>query len=102
MQDTSGPGDLPPGLRWLKGLVTVLTVTLILGVITIVGLLVTRLPRPAAAPPDFPASLALPDGAQPEAITRGPGWIGVVSTDGRIFIFDADGTPRQEIAIQPR
>ncbi len=101
MQDTSGPGDLPPGLRWLKGLVTVLTVTLILGVITIVGLLVTRLPRPAAAP-DFPASLALPEGAQPEAITRGPGWIGVVTADGRIFIFEEDGTPRQEIAIRPR
>ncbi|MDR0808370.1 MAG: DUF6476 family protein [Gemmobacter sp.] len=101
MQDTSGPDGLPPGLRWLKGLVMVLTVTLILGVITIVGLLVTRMPRPAP-PPDFPANLALPEGARPEAITRGAGWIGIVSTDGRLFIFNEGGALRQEIAILPR
>ena len=35
--------ELPPSLRFLKRLVTVLTITMILGVITVVGLLVTRL-----------------------------------------------------------
>ena len=45
-------------------------------------------------------TLALPDGAVPEAITRGKGWTGVVTTDGRIFIFDPAGALTKEILIQ--
>lgn len=100
MDDTSDKLELPPSLRWLKWLVTALTVTLILGVITIVGLLVTRLPLGVTPVADFPVSLALPAGAKPEAITRGPGWIGVVTTDGRMFVFAPDGALRQEITIR--
>lgn len=101
MDDTSDKLELPPSLRWLKWLVTGLTLTLILGVIAIVALLVTRLPAPttteAAA---FPDSLALPEGASPEAITRGKGWIGVVTTDGRMLIFDQTGALTKEIQIR--
>lgn len=79
---------------------TVLTVTLIVGVITIVGLLVTRLPG-TAPQLAFPEALDLPDGAVPQAITRGAGWIGVVTEDGRLLIFTPEGALRQEIAITP-
>lgn len=94
------PPQLPPGLRFLKALVIVLMITMIVGVITVVGLLVTRMPD-ANAFPDFPASLAMPAGAVPEAITHGPGWTGVVTTDGRFLIFGPDGSLRQEITVAP-
>ena len=74
-----------------------LTLTMIFGVITVVWLLVTRMPDYSA--PKFPAALALPDGATPQAITQGPGWTGVVTTDGRFLIFGADGALQQEIAV---
>ncbi|MEH7829717.1 DUF6476 family protein [Gemmobacter denitrificans] len=100
MDDPSEPNVFPPELRWLKRLVTGLTLTLIAGVITIVGLLVTRLPLGKPAAPPLPDSIALPEGATPEAITRGRDWIGVVTTDGRMFVFTPDGRLTQEILIQ--
>ncbi len=98
MDDTSDKLELPPSLRWLKWLVTGLTLTLILGVITIVGLLVTRLPLPQAGA--LPEKLALPAGARPQAVTRGEGWFAVVTTDDRILIFDSSGRMTQEVQIQ--
>lgn len=77
---------------------TGLTLTLILGVITIVGLLVTRLPLTQAT--GFAENLALPAGAEPQAITRGEGWFAVVTRDGRILIFDAAGKLTQEVQIK--
>ena len=102
MDDTSEQLELPPSLRWLKWLVTALTLTLILGVITIVGLLVTRLPLPGAAmaPPTLPAHLALPEGTTPYAFTQGTGWVAVVTTENRILIFDTAGTLTQEVQIK--
>lgn len=97
MDDTSEKLELPPSLRWLKWLVTGLTLTLILGVITIVGLLVTRLPLPQAMA--FPENLTLPAGVKPQAITRGQGWFAVVTQDDRILIFDAAGQMTQEVKI---
>lgn len=99
MDETSEQLELPPSLRWLKWLVTALTATLILGVITIVGLLVTRLPTSTAQ--EWPENLALPAGVTPEAITRGAGWIGVVGKDGQIYIFDTSGKLTRQIAIAP-
>jgi hypothetical protein len=88
---------LPPSLRLLKWLVMGLTLTMILGVITVVALLVTRMPD--YSPANFPDNLALPAGAEPQAITQGPGWTGVVTTDGRLLIFGTDGALRQEITV---
>lgn len=95
---------MPPSLRWLKWLVTALTFTLILGVITIVGLLVTRLPMVggSGAGGAFPETLALPEGAEPQAVTRGAaGWVAVVTKDNRILIFDSQGRLTQEVQIAP-
>ncbi len=90
--------ELPPSLRLLKRLVTVLTLTMIFGVITVVGLLVTRMPN-MNGQPDLPASLTLPDGAVAAAVTVGTGWIGVVTTDNRFLVFDTLGQLLQVVAI---
>ena len=90
---------LPPSLRFLKWLVIVLTATMIVGVITVVGLLVTRMPN-GAAPVAMPDRLALPEGVRPAAVTMGRDFIAVVTDDDRILIFGRDGTLRQEVEVQ--
>lgn len=94
-------GPLPPELRFLKTLVTVLTATMILGLITIVALLVIRLNAPSPAPL-LPAAIALPDGARAEAVTMGRGWVAVVTDRGQILVYDAEtGLLRQTVEMTP-
>jgi len=88
--------------------VTVLTATLIVGVITIVVLLVIRLASfaPVAAPA-LPEAVALPAGERAGAVTFGAGWIAVVTTDAagreRIRVFEAaTGTALAETVIPDR
>lgn len=93
---------LPPSLRFLKWLVIVLTLTMIGGVITVVGLLVTLMPQAiSSAGPSLPEGFTLPEGAEAQAVTFGEGWIAVVTQDSRILIFGRDGTLRQEVALGP-
>jgi Family of unknown function (DUF6476) len=95
--DEQSPDGLPPGLRFLKGLVIALTLTMIAGVIAIVALLVTKMNGPVPVP----ETLALPDGATAQAVTMGVDWVGVVTTDNRILIFDRlTGALRQELVIK--
>jgi hypothetical protein len=99
MEETSADQQLPPGLRFLKGLVIILMVVMIAGVITIVALLVTRM-SPAALP--LPDTITLPDDAKAQAVTAGNGWYAVVTTDNRILIFDRlSGALRQEVTVTP-
>ena len=94
------PQGLPPGLRFLKGLVIVLAISMIVGVITIVALLVTRLQGGGALP--LPETITLPDGARAQAVTAGADWYAVVTTDNRILIYDRlTGALRQAVAITP-
>jgi len=87
-------------LRLLKWLVIVLTLTMIGGVITVVGLIVTRMPQAFVAPaPSLPDGFALPQGTEAAAVTFGTGWLAVVTTDNRILIFGRDGILRQEILL---
>lgn len=80
----------------------VLTLTMIGGVITVVGLLVTRMPQAfGTTPPSLPAEVTLPEGTRAQAVTFGTGWVAVVTTDDRILIFDTDGTLRQEVPLTP-
>lgn len=99
----------PALVSYLKRLVTVLTAVMIIGVVTLVGLLVSRLqavaPRAetghASAPLALPDTLVLPDGARALAFTRGTDWYAVVTTDDRLLIFDAEtGDLRQSIQIE--
>lgn len=91
----------PAGLRRLRRLITTLTVVMILGVLVIVGLLVTRL---SADGPTLPERIILPAGEVAEAYTEGKGWIAVVTHDAtgqmRIHVLAADGTQRQTVLIE--
>lgn len=93
----------PPRLRSLRILVTVLTGTMIAGVLTIVVLLVISMTRTPPVEIGLPDTLTLPAGETATAFTQGRNWIGVVTLDGggaeRIHLFNRDGTPRQTIEI---
>lgn len=91
-------------VRFLKVLVTVLTATMIFGVLSIVALLVIRLqtppPTPASIDLALPDSVILPDGATATAMTRGTDWIAIVTDNERILIYGLKGgNPHQEITI---
>lgn len=98
----AGGPDLPPDLRFLKILVTLLAATMILGLITMITLFVIRLPRINTATPLLPETLALPAGETARAVTFGDGWVAVVTARDEILILDqATGALRQRIAIEP-
>ena len=91
-----GPVE-PANLAFLRRLVTVLTVVMIAGVLTVIALLVTRLTRDT---PLLPSEITLPDGAEARAFTQGDDWYAVVTSDNRILIFDRlTGALRQTVTI---
>ena len=91
-----GPVE-PANLAFLRRLVTVLTVVMIAGVLTVIALLVTRLTRDT---PLLPSEITLPDGAEARAFTQGDDWYAVVTSDNHILIFDRlTGALRQTVAV---
>ena len=84
----------------------VLTLTLIGGVITVVAVLVTRIPETSAGTsrPALPETLVLPKGVTARAVTFGTGWIAVVGQgDGgeRILIYAPHGKLVQDVPLMP-
>lgn len=99
MSDTPDANQgLPPGLRFLKGLVITLMITMIVGVIAVVGLLVTRMPDATAAP-TLPETITLPDGLTAEAVTLGKGWFAIVTSDQKLLIYTTEGSLRQTVDL---
>lgn len=103
--DDMDPQNLPEpaNLKYLRRLVTILTATMILGVLAVIVLLVIRLnaPAPATSPLVLPDSVTLPDGASATAFTVGSDWFGVVTEDDRILIYDrATGALRQTVTLE--
>lgn len=97
MSDQS-PLPEPGNLRFLRLLVTILTGTMIAGLLAIITLLVIRFPT---ATPALPEAITLPDGTRAQAFTATARWYAVVTTDDRILIYDRDtGDLRQEITVQ--
>lgn len=80
-------------------MVTVLTATMILGVLTVIVLLVIRLNAPGTTFA-LPEQITLPDGTRASAFTMGPDWYAVVTDDDQILIYDqVTGTLRQTITL---
>lgn len=97
----------PPRLKFLRWLVIGLTVTMILGLITIVVLMIMTFMRTGDRPTtvDAPAQITLPGGEAAQAFTKGNGWNAVVTRDAdgqdRIHILDPEsGEIRQTILIK--
>lgn len=83
-------GPLPPNLRFLRILVTVLTGVMILGVLTVVLLLVIRLndtQRPVLVHPDV---FAIPDGVATVGYSVVNGYTVIIGDDGIIRVFASD------------
>ena len=97
MTETPEPVE-PANLRFLRQLITVLTVVMIGGLVVVVGLLVTRF---CSAGPEMPESIELPDGSEATAFTRGDNWYAVVTKNNQILIFDAlTGQLKQTIDVK--
>lgn len=81
-------------LRYLRGLVSLLTAVMVLGMITLVAVFVMRFPDGKAAAQKGlvpPQELALPPGTAVTALTRTPdAWV-VVTAAGDIYFFAAAG-----------
>lgn len=100
MDETApSPVEEPVNLRFLRVLVTVLTGTMIAGLLVIIGLLVIRF----IAEPDvlaLPEALTLPDGTTATAFTQAPGWFAIVTKDNQILIYDRNtGLLRQTLQV---
>ncbi len=90
----------PANLRFLRRLVTVLTVIMIAGVVTVVALLVIRLNKDPAPLP-LPQQITLPDGTRATSFTVGSDWYGVVTQHDEILIYDqVTGVLRQRVEIK--
>ena len=66
-----------------------------LGMIAIVALLWLRLGQPTL--PDLPEGMALPDGAQAQAVTFARDWIVVVTDAGEVLLYDRSGALRDRV-----
>ena len=86
-------------MRYIKALVTILTVTMIGGFLTIVALFVMRFAEMNRV--ELPDAITLPDGLVATAYTRGQGWFAVVTDADEILIYSrATGNLRQRIRIE--
>jgi len=104
MQDTPETPDpeveLPPSLTLLRRLVTLLTAVMVVGVLTIVGLLVIRLTTDTAPVLVTPEAYSLPTGVAPVGYSVVDGQAVIIGDDGVIRVFDATtGTPIREITL---
>lgn len=82
---------------FLKWLVIVLMVTMIGGVITIVSLLVTRMPDGASV--GVPEAVVLPEGERAVAVTVAEEMLLVVTESQRLLVFDRMGTLIREVDL---
>ena len=100
--DPEFPAAEPANLKFLRRLVTVLTATMIVGLVVMIALLVIRLNSapPKLALPDY---IELPEGTRATAFTQAPTWYAVVTSDDRILIFNRDsGELAQDIPVNSR
>ena len=88
--------QLPRNLRFLQRLVTLLTVSMIVGILTIAALLAFKL---RSGNINFPQTLTLPDGTKPIAFTQTKDWYSVITDTNEILIYKNDGTLIQSIIV---
>lgn len=84
-----------PELRFLKMLVTGLTLVMGFGIVAIVALLWIRMGQPML--PELPDSIALPEGATAEAVTFARDWIVVVTDGGEILLYTREGSLKERV-----
>jgi hypothetical protein len=96
--DSRTGAEEPANLKFLRRLVTVLTATMIGGVLLIIVLIVMRF---RDVPPALPDSVALPEGEKALSFTQGPDWYAIVTDNDRILIFDrVTGRLQQTVDVE--
>ena len=88
-----------PQLTFLRRLVTILTLTMIGGIITLVTLIFMRF-QDAPIPLGLPESIMLPDGSTPLAYTQSQDWYAVVTNNKQILVYDLNGVLFQTIDVE--
>lgn len=88
-------------VRYLKTIVTAMTVATILGMIVLITVVVLRFSQtaPEASALPLPDQITLPEGVTADAVTFGRDWIGIVSGD-EIMIYESDGQLRKRINLR--
>lgn len=84
-----------PELRFLKTLVTGLSLVMGLGMIAIVALLWMRLGQPVL--PSLPPNITLPDGTTAAAVTFARDWTVVVTEAGEVLLYDRSGVLKDRL-----
>lgn len=96
--DENPQPEEPANLKYLRLLVTILTGTMIAGLLVIIALFVIRF---SDRPAPVPGAITLPDGSTPAAFTMTDKWYAVVTARDEILIFDRNsGMLRQTIKIE--
>ena len=76
---------------------TILTATMIGGVLLIVVLIVMRFRE---VPPPLPDAVSLPDGARAVSFTQGPDWYAIVTDQDEILVYDrVTGRPTKRMTM---
>ena len=89
--------QLPQNLRFLQRLVTILTVSMIAGILIIAALLAFKL---RSENTNFPQTLTLPVGTKPVAFTQTKDWYSIITDANEILIYKNDGTLIRSITVQ--
>lgn len=91
---------LPPNLRYLKALVTILTATMIFGLLAMVAIFVIRLrPLPPPTVP-LPDEITLPAGETAKSVAWGRDFFVVVTESGKVLVLETDGTLIREVDLR--
>ncbi|MAT88668.1 MAG: hypothetical protein CL532_09020 [Aestuariivita sp.] len=90
MQEPDDSEKNVPNLTFLRRLVTLLTLTMIVGIAALVTLIFIRF-QGEATPMSLPDSISLPDGARPMAFTKTHKWYAIITEDDEIMFFDTNG-----------
>ena len=90
----------PANIRFLRILVTTLTITMIAGIIIIIALLAIKL-QPSTI--EIPQNINLPRNSNAISYSQGSDWIAVTTSNDQILIFDSPtGKIRQTITVDKK
>ena len=96
MTEPFKPEKNMPRLVFLQRLVTVLSFTMIAGMLVLIALFVIRFQDRGVY---LPAAITLPDGTRPVAFTQTRSWYAVVTAEEQILIFNLKGEMVQTVPV---
>ncbi len=96
MEQPTEPEKKVPHLDYLRRLVTLLSATMICGMVTLIILFVIRFQQDKLS---VPPEITLPSGVTPIAYTQTHDWYAVVTQENKILLFTPKGKLFQTVEI---